>query len=73
MNRYSIYRYRGDINMDQQESTIQNNIRTQSKLIQDYIEKVRQQKKEIEMLQSEIDRLTFIIQDYQCMMIVNKR
>lgn len=58
--------------MDQQESTIQNNIRTQSKLIQDYIEKVRQQKKEIEMLQSEIDRLTFIIQDYQCMMIVNK-
>lgn len=68
MNRYSTY-----INMDQQESTIQNNIRTQSKLIQDYIEKVRQQKKEIEMLQSEIDRLTFIIQDYQCMMIVNKR
>lgn len=59
--------------MDQQESTIQNNIKTQSKLIQDYIEKVRQQKKEIEMLQSEIDRLTFIIQDYQCMMIVNKR
>lgn len=59
--------------MDQQESTIQNNIRTQSKLIQDYIEKVRQRKKEIEMLQSEIDRLTFIIQDYQCMMIVNKR
>ena len=59
--------------MDQQESTIQNNIRAQSKLIQDYIEKVRQQKKEIEMLQSEIDRLTFIIQDYQCMMIVNKR
>lgn len=59
--------------MDQQESTIQNNIRKQSKLIQDYIEKVRQQKKEIEMLQSEIDRLTFIIQDYQCMMIVNKR
>lgn len=59
--------------MDQQESTIQNNIRTQSKLIQDYIEKVRQQKKEIEVLQAEIDRLTFIIQDYQCMMIVNKR
>lgn len=59
--------------MDQKESTIQNNISTQSKLIQDYIEKVRQQKKEIEMLQSEIDRLTFIIQDYQCMMIVNKR
>nr|DAF92294.1 MAG TPA: cGMP-dependent protein kinase 1 [Siphoviridae sp. ctgN495] len=59
--------------MDQKESAIQNNIRTQSKLIQDYIEKVRQQKKEIEMLQSEIDRLTFIIQDYQCMMIVNKR
>lgn len=59
--------------MDQKESTIQNNIRKQSKLIQDYIEKVRQQKKEIEMLQSEIDRLTFIIQDYQCMMIVNKR
>lgn len=59
--------------MDQKESTIQNNIRTQSKLIQDYIEKVRQQKKEIEMLQSEIDGLTFIIQDYQCMMIVNKR
>lgn len=59
--------------MDQKESTIQNNIRTQSKLIQDYIEKVRQQKKEIEMLQSEIDRITFIIQDYQCMMIVNKR
>lgn len=59
--------------MDQQESTIQNNMRTQSKLIQDYIEKVRQQKKEIEMLQSEIDKLTFIIQDYQCMMIVNKR
>lgn len=59
--------------MDQQESTIQTNIRTQSKLIQDYIEKVRQQKKEIEVLQSEIDRLTFIIQDYQCMMIVNKR
>lgn len=59
--------------MDQKESTIQNKIRTQSKLIQDYIEKVRQQKKEIEMLQSEIDRLTFIIQDYQCMMIVNKR
>jgi hypothetical protein len=59
--------------MDQQESTIQNNIRTQSKLIQDYIEKVRQQKKEIEMLQSEIDRLKFIIQDYQCMMIVNER
>lgn len=50
--------------MDQKESTIQNNIRTQSKLIQDYIEKVRQKKKEIEMLQSEIDRLTFIIQDY---------
>ena len=59
--------------MDQKESTIQNNIRTQSKLIQYYIEKVRQQKKEIEMLQSEIDRITFIIQDYQCMMIVNKR
>lgn len=59
--------------MDQQESTIQNNIRTQSKLIQDYIEKVRQQKKEIELLQAEIDRLSFIIQDYQCMMIVNKR
>lgn len=59
--------------MDQKESTIQNNIRTQSKLIQDYIEKVRQQKKEIEVLQAEIDRLTFIIQDYQCMMIVNKR
>lgn len=59
--------------MDKQESTIQNNIRTQSKLIQDYIEKVRQQKKEIEMLQSEINRLNFIIQDYQCMMIVNKR
>ena len=59
--------------MDQQESTIQKNIRTQSKLIQDYIEKVRQQKKEIEVLQAEIDRLTFIIQDYQCMMIVNKR
>lgn len=59
--------------MDQQESTIKNNIRTQSKLIQDYIEKVRQQKKEIEMLQSEIDRLKFIIQDYQCMMIVNER
>ena len=59
--------------MDQQESTIQNKIRTQSKLIQDYIEKVRQQKKEIEMLQSEIDRLKFIIQDYQCMMIVNER
>lgn len=59
--------------MDQKESTIQNNIRTQSKLIQDYIEKVRQQKKEIEMLKSEIDRLTFILQDYQCMMIVNKR
>lgn len=59
--------------MDQQESTIQNNIRTQSKLIQDYIEKVRQQKKEIDLLQAEIDRLTFIIQDYQCMMIVNKR
>lgn len=59
--------------MDQKELTIQNNISTQSKLIQDYIEKVRQQKKEIEMLQSEIDRLTFIIQDYQCMMIVNKR
>lgn len=59
--------------MDQQESTIQNNIRTQSKLIQDYIEKVRQQKKEIELLQAEIDRLSFIIQDYQCMMIVSKR
>lgn len=59
--------------MDQQESMIQNNIRTQSKLIQDYIEKVRQQKKEIESLQAEIDRLTFILQDYQCMMIVNKR
>lgn len=59
--------------MDQQESTIQNNIRKQSKLIQDYIEKVRQQKKEIEVLQAEIDRLTFIIQDYQCMMIVNNR
>lgn len=59
--------------MDQQESTIQNNVRAQSKLIQDYIEKVRQQKKEIEMLQSEIDRLKFIIQDYQCMMIVNER
>lgn len=59
--------------MDQKESTIQNNIRTQSKLIQEYIEKVRQQKKEIEMLQSEIDSLTFIIQDYKCMMIVNKR
>lgn len=59
--------------MDQKESTIQNNIRTQSKLIQDYIEKVRQQKKEIEVLQAEIDRLTFIIQDYQCMMIVNER
>lgn len=59
--------------MDQHESTIQNNIKTQSKLIQDYIEKVRQQKKEIEALQAEIDRLTFIIQDYQCMMIVNKR
>lgn len=59
--------------MDQYESTIQNNIRTQSKLIQDYIEKVRQQKKEIEALQAEIDRLTFMIQDYQCMMIVNKR
>ena len=59
--------------MDKQESTIQNNIRTQSKLIQDYMEKVRQQKKEIEMLQSEINRLNFIIQDYQCMMIVNKR
>jgi hypothetical protein len=59
--------------MDQQESTIQNNIRTQSKLIQDYMEKVRQQKKEIEMLQSEINRLNFIIQDYQCIMIVNKR
>ena len=59
--------------MDQQESPIQNNIRTQSKLIQDYMEKVRQQKKEIEMLQSEINRLNFIIQDYQCMMIVNKR
>ena len=59
--------------MDQKESTIQNNIRTQSKLIQDYIEKVRQQKKEIEVLQAEIDRLTFIIQDYQCMLIVNKR
>lgn len=59
--------------MDQQESTIQNNIRTKSKLIQEHIEKVRQQKKEIEMLQSEIDMLTFIIQDYQCMMIVNKR
>lgn len=59
--------------MDQKESTIQNNIMTQSKLIQDYIEKVRQQKKEIEVLQAEIDRLTFIIQDYQCMMIVNKR
>ena len=59
--------------MDQHESTIQNNIRTQSKLIQEYIEKVRQQKKEIELLQAEIDRLTFIIQDYQCMMIVNKR
>lgn len=59
--------------MDQKESAIQNNIRTQSKLIQDYIEKVRQQKKEIEVLQAEIDRLTFIIQDYQCMMIVNKR
>jgi hypothetical protein len=59
--------------MDQKESTIQNNIMTQSKLIQDYIEKVRQHKKEIEVLQAEIDRLTFIIQDYQCMMIVNKR
>lgn len=59
--------------MDQQESMIQNNIRTQSKLIQDYMEKVRQQKKEIEALEAEIDRLTFIIQDYQCMMIVNKR
>ena len=59
--------------MDQKESAIQNNIRKQSKLIQDYIEKVRQQKKEIEVLQAEIDRLTFIIQDYQCMMIVNKR
>jgi prefoldin subunit 5 len=59
--------------MDQHESIIQNNIRAQSKLIQDYIEKVRQQKKEIEMLQSEIDRLKFIIQDYQCMMIVNER
>ena len=59
--------------MDQQESTIQNNIRTQSKLIQDYMEKVRQQKKEIKMLQSEINRLNFIIQDYQCMMIVNRR
>lgn len=59
--------------MDQHESTIQNNIKTQSKLIQDYIEKVRQQKKEIEALQAKIDRLTFIIQDYQCMMIVNKR
>lgn len=59
--------------MDQHESNIQNNIKTQSKLIQDYIERVRQQKKEIEALQAEIDRLTFIIQDYQCMMIVNKR
>lgn len=59
--------------MDQQESMIRNNIRTQSKLIQDYMEKVRQQKKEIEALEAEIDRLTFIIQDYQCMMIVNKR
>lgn len=59
--------------MDQHESIIQNNVRAQSKLIQDYIEKVRQQKKEIEMLQSEIDRLKFIIQDYQCMMIVNER
>ena len=59
--------------MDQHESIIQNNIRAQSKLIQDYIEKVRQQKQEIEMLQAEIDRLSFIIQDYQCMMIVNKR
>ena len=59
--------------MDQHESIIQNNIRAQSKLIQDYIEKVRQQKKEIEMLQSEIERLKFIIQDYQCMMIVNER
>jgi prefoldin subunit 5 len=59
--------------MDQHESIIQNNIRAQSKLIQDYIEKVRQQKQEIEMLQSEIDRLKFMIQDYQCMMIVNKR
>lgn len=59
--------------MDQHESIIQNNIRAQSKLIQGYIEKVSQQKKEIEMLQSEIDRLKFIIQDYQCMMIVNER
>lgn len=59
--------------MDQQESMIRNNIRTQSNLIQDYMEKVRQQKKEIEALEAEIDRLTFIIQDYQCMMIVNKR
>lgn len=59
--------------MDQHESNIKNNIKTQSKLIQDYIERVRQQKKEIEALQAEIDRLTFIIQDYQCMMIVNKR
>lgn len=59
--------------MDQHESNIQKNIKTQSKLIQDYIERVRQQKKEIEALQAEIDRLTFIIQDYQCMMIVNKR
>lgn len=58
--------------MDQQESVIQNSIMEQSKLIQYYVEKVKQQTKEIEMLKSKIDGLAFIIQEYQYMMIVNK-
>lgn len=58
--------------MDQQESFIQNSIMEQSKLIQYYVEKVKQQTKEIEMLKSKIDGLAFIIQEYQYMMIVNK-
>lgn len=59
--------------MDQQESFIQNSIMEQSKLIQYYVEKVKQQTKEIEMLKSKIDGLAFIIQEYQyMMMIVNK-
>lgn len=58
--------------MSNQEISI--NIKeTQSKLIQDYINLAREQRKEISRLQNRISQLVHEIQDLQCMLIVNTK
>lgn len=56
-----------------EEQRIQNNLQTQSRLIQDYINLTRSQKKQIEFLENQISELKNIIADLQCMLIVNTK